>query len=65
VSRPGHELSTAGLPAGGVTVMEVPALAISSTDCRTRVKAGRPVWYLLPDGVVQYIAKHGLYRGDQ
>jgi nicotinate-nucleotide adenylyltransferase len=46
-------------------VMEVPALAISSTDCRTRVKAGRPVWYLLPDGVVQYIAKHGLYRGDQ
>jgi nicotinate-nucleotide adenylyltransferase len=65
VSRPGHELSAAGLPAGGVTVMEVPALAISSTDCRTRVKAGHPVWYLVPDGVVQYIAKHRLYRGDK
>ena len=65
VSRPGHELSTAGLPADGVTVMEVPALAISSTDCRTRVKAGHPVWYLVPDGVVQYIAKHRLYRGDK
>ncbi|MCF8549893.1 MAG: nicotinate-nucleotide adenylyltransferase [Pontimonas sp.] len=65
VSRPGHELSTAGLPADGVTVMEVPALAISSTDCRTRVKAGHPVWYLVPDGVVQYIAKHRLYRGEK
>jgi nicotinate-nucleotide adenylyltransferase len=29
---------------------------------RARVQAGRPVWYLVPDGVVQYIAKHGLYR---
>ena len=65
VSRPGHELSAAGLPSDGVTVMEVPALAISSTDCRTRVKAGYPVWYLVPDGVVQYIAKHRLYRGDK
>jgi nicotinate-nucleotide adenylyltransferase len=65
VSRPGHELSAAGLPADGVTVMEVPALAISSTDCRTRVKAGHPVWYLVPDGVVQYIAKHRLYRGEK
>jgi nicotinate-nucleotide adenylyltransferase len=41
--------------------MEVPALAISSTDCRSRVESGAPVWYLVPDGVVQYIAKHGLY----
>lgn len=65
VSRPGHELSTAGLPVDAVTVMEVPALAISSTDCRTRVKAGHPVWYLVPDGVVQYIAKHRLYRGEK
>ncbi len=42
----------------------MPALAISSTDCRDRVVAGEPVWYLVPDGVVQYIGKHGLYRGD-
>jgi nicotinate-nucleotide adenylyltransferase len=42
--------------------MEVPALAISSTDCRERVMGGDPIWYLVPDGIVQYIAKRGLYR---
>ncbi len=62
VSRPGHVLSTAGLPGEGVSQLEVPALAISSTDCRARVRRGNPVWYLVPDGVVQYIAKHHLYR---
>ncbi|MCB7137972.1 nicotinate-nucleotide adenylyltransferase [Cellulosimicrobium marinum] len=64
VSRPGHRLSVDGLPPGVVTMLEVPALAISSTDCRRRAHAGQPVWYLVPDGVVQYIAKHGLYRGQ-
>jgi nicotinate-nucleotide adenylyltransferase len=44
-------------------LIEVPAMAISSTDCRQRVKRGQPVWYLVPDGVVQYISKRGLYRG--
>jgi nicotinate-nucleotide adenylyltransferase len=38
-------------------------MAISSSECRARVAAGKPVWYLVPDGVVQYIAKRGLYRG--
>jgi nicotinate-nucleotide adenylyltransferase len=48
-----------------VSLHEVPAMAISSTDCRQRVRAGEPVWYLLPDGVVQFIGKYGLYRtGD-
>ena len=64
VTRPGFELSDAHLPADTVTLVEVPAMAISSTDCRTRVAAGKPVWYLVPDGVVQYIAKRSLYRGD-
>ncbi|AYG05118.1 nicotinate-nucleotide adenylyltransferase [Gryllotalpicola protaetiae] len=62
VSRPGHELSITGLPTGDVSLLEVPALAISSTDCRSRVSRGFPVWYLVPDGVVQYISKHHLYR---
>ena len=62
VSRPGHVLSTAGLPSEDVSQLEIPALAISSTDCRNRVRKGHPVWYLVPDGVVQYIAKHHLYR---
>jgi nicotinate-nucleotide adenylyltransferase len=63
VTRPGHVLDGTGLPAERVSLMEVPALAISSTDCRARVARGEPVWYLVPDGVVQYIAKHELYRG--
>lgn len=62
VSRPGHELSTDGLPSDDVSQLQIPALAISSTDCRERVRRGEPVWYLVPDGVVQYIAKHHLYR---
>lgn len=61
VTRPGHVLSDEGLPKKGVTLTEVPAMAISSTDCRTRVEESVPVWYLVPDGVVQYITKYGLY----
>jgi nicotinate-nucleotide adenylyltransferase len=61
VTRPGHSLSDAGLPTDRVSLLEVPAMAISSTDCRARVRRGDPVWYLVPDGVVQYIAKHRLY----
>ena len=63
VTRPGHKMTVEGLPEDRVSVLEVPALAISSTDIRARARAGEPVWYLVPDGVVQYIAKHGLYRG--
>lgn len=64
VSRPGHVLSTEGLPSEDVSQLEIPALSISSTDCRARVRRGHPVWYLVPDGVVQYIAKHDLYRSE-
>jgi nicotinate-nucleotide adenylyltransferase len=64
VSRPGYEpVDLAGFPPGAVTLLEVPALAISSSDCRERVERGDPVWYLVPDGVVQYIEKRSLYRG--
>jgi len=62
VTRPGYELSDAHLPSDAVTLVDVPAMAISSSDCRERVAARRPVWYLVPDGVVQYINKHRLYR---
>ncbi|MFC8076755.1 nicotinate-nucleotide adenylyltransferase [Streptomyces sp. NPDC057307] len=64
VTRPGHDLTDDGLPKGGVSLVEVPALAISSTDCRGRVAQGDPVWYLVPDGVVRYIDKRQLYRGE-
>lgn len=63
VTRPGFVLSDAHLPTAAVSLVQVPAMAISSTDCRARVAAGQPVWYLVPDGVVQYINKRRLYRG--
>jgi len=65
VTRPGHALTDPGLPDGGVSLVEVPALAISSTDCRARVRRGDPVWYLVPDGVVRYINKRGLYGEEE
>ena len=61
VTRPGYVLSESGLPADRVSLQEVPAMAISSTDCRARVERSEPVWYLVPDGVVQYINKYRLY----
>ncbi|KFI67580.1 Nicotinate-nucleotide adenylyltransferase [Bifidobacterium magnum] len=62
VTRPGYlPASQMQLPEGKVDMLEIPALAISSTDVRNRASHGEPVWYLVPDGVVQYISKHGLY----
>jgi nicotinate-nucleotide adenylyltransferase len=63
-TRPGHAMdpeTLAAIPADRVTMVEIPALAISSSECRARKQRGEPVWYLVPDGVVQYIAKHDLY----
>ncbi|MCB0931595.1 MAG: nicotinate-nucleotide adenylyltransferase [Mycobacterium sp.] len=69
VSRPGYELTDSHvveavdqLSPDALRLVEVPALAISSTDCRNRAASGRPIWYLVPDGVVQYVAKRRLYR---
>ncbi len=61
-TRPGHRLSGAGLPDDRVSLIEITALAISSTNCRQLVEAGEPIWYLVPDGIVQYISKRMLYR---
>ncbi|WP_033437360.1 nicotinate-nucleotide adenylyltransferase [Saccharothrix sp. NRRL B-16314] len=61
VTRPGYELVDTHLPPGVVSLVEVPAMAISSTAVRARTAAGLPVWYLVPDGVVQYISKRRLY----
>jgi len=63
-TRPGHRLTGDGLPEDKVSLVEIPALAISSTNCRHRVADGEPIWYLVPDGIVQYIAKRRLYRRD-
>ncbi len=66
-TRPGYDMTASTLdkmPPDRVTIVEIPALAISSTDCRARTARGEPVWYLVPDGVVQYISKHKLYRSS-
>jgi nicotinate-nucleotide adenylyltransferase len=63
-TRPGVEWDSPAigqLPPERITLMEVPALSISSTNCRARVLEHEPIWYLVPDGIVQYIAKRGLY----
>ncbi|QIK71108.1 nicotinate-nucleotide adenylyltransferase [Propioniciclava coleopterorum] len=65
VSRPGVDLQQkdiSHLPADKVTLLEIPAMAISSTDCRRRTSEDLPIWYLVPDGIVQYISKRGLYE---
>jgi len=62
VTRPGYRLNSTHLPSGKVSLVEVTAMSISSTGCRERVENGEPVWYLVPDGVVRYIAKKDLYR---
>ena len=67
-TRPGFTMDDStltGLPEDKVTVLEIPALAISSTECRKRRMKGDPVWYLVPDGVVQYITKYALYAPDK
>jgi len=66
-TRPGFPMdrsTLSGIPEDKVTILEIPALAISSTDCRKRHMRGEPVWYLVPDGVVQYITKYALYSPE-
>jgi nicotinate-nucleotide adenylyltransferase len=65
-TRPGYDIARfeAAAPTRHpkVSVMSIPALAISSTDVRARVREGRPIRYLVPEGVQTYIEKSSLYR---
>jgi nicotinate-nucleotide adenylyltransferase len=65
-TRPGFDLDrlVSQVPgaAGRVHRMDIPALAISSSDLRDRVARGVPIRYLVPDEVARYIHDHALYR---
>jgi nicotinate-nucleotide adenylyltransferase len=45
-----------------VQFLSIPQLEISSTDIRARVQAGKPIRYLVPDEVREYIREHRLYQ---
>ena len=60
VTRPGHSLEQLDAPH---VLVESPALAVSSTDVRDRVRAGAPIRYLVPDAVAQYVDQYQLYLG--
>lgn len=66
-TRPGYDLSRFSRDDADrmhVEFMEVPALAISSTDIRSRVAERRPIRYLLPEAVAAYIRKNRLYARE-
>jgi nicotinate-nucleotide adenylyltransferase len=47
-----------------VTFLPGPTIALSATNIRQRVAAGRSVRYLVPQPVINYITKEGLYSGN-
>jgi nicotinate-nucleotide adenylyltransferase len=61
-SRVGYQWTDPGLPAERVTLVKVPEWHISSTLIRRRVREGRPIRYLVPDQVAEFVAAHRLYR---
>jgi nicotinate-nucleotide adenylyltransferase len=68
-TRPGYDIARFEREAPtrhpNVSVMNIPALAISSSDIRRRVAAGDPIRYLVPEGVQTYVEKAGLYRNER
>jgi nicotinate-nucleotide adenylyltransferase len=50
-----------GLGADRVRFFDMPRLDVSSSLIRRFVAAGRPIRYLVPDGVAAYIAESGMY----
>jgi nicotinate-nucleotide adenylyltransferase len=63
-TRPGYNLSRIEelkKAKDSISIMEIPALAISSTDIRERIKSSRPIKYLLPESVCNYLLKNDLY----
>lgn len=68
-TRPGYNLGKLnkikGLEKAKIYNMEIPALAISSTDIRRRIREDKPIRYLLPDDVIEYIKKNNFYKEEK
>jgi nicotinate-nucleotide adenylyltransferase len=64
LARGRHQLAAGSLGEDQFSLLEMPEIEVSSTVVRARVKAGLPIRYLVPDDVVQYISKRGLYREE-
>ena len=63
LNRPGHSRREVDTSFGAeVEFIDMPAVDVSSTECRQRVRNGQPIRYLVPDRVAAYISDHGLYR---
>lgn len=60
-ARPGTPLSVSDALAPHVTVVDAPALDVSSSAIRAMLAAGRSARYLVPDAVLAYAARRGLY----
>jgi len=48
-----------------VTLLDMPELEIASHQIQERIRTGRTIRYLVPDGVCGYIERHGLYATDR
>jgi nicotinate-nucleotide adenylyltransferase len=46
-------------------VIQVPAIDVSATEIRQRVRQRLPIRYWVPDSVAEYIARHQLYLGPE
>jgi nicotinate-nucleotide adenylyltransferase len=57
-ARPGAPVPVSPLISAAI---EVPALEISATEIRRRVRTGRPIRYWVPDAVAEYVVRHRLY----
>jgi nicotinate-nucleotide adenylyltransferase len=70
VTRPGYDLArlSSVLPAEylpRISPLTAPGVDVSSTQIRSRVRAGEPIRYLVPDSVEAYILKTRLYRAGR